>query len=146
MITQHDHSQGFDSFLLIYPAKTINFGVFQDFFPWFNGFLLSQLSDIHGFLPHLGLTHLSKAPRNQLVLGRPILPVWRNAVGHEPGQGVTPPETNSKKHLNMDGWNMLEHYFPIGKAYFQGLLLLVSGRVFQIYNMTEKCEHQHVSS
>ena len=23
--------------------------------------------------------------------------------------------------LKMDGWNMLEYYFPIGKAYFQGL-------------------------
>jgi len=29
---------------------------------------------------------VSEAPRNPLVLGRPILPVWRNAVGQ--GQGV----------------------------------------------------------
>ena len=34
------------------------------------------------------------------------------------------------KHLKMDGWNMLERSFPFGiSPYFQGLLLLVSGRV-----------------
>ncbi len=31
-----------------------------------------------------------------------------------------------------NGW--LEYYFPIGEAYFQGLLLLVSGRVFPYWN------------
>ena len=34
------------------------------------------------------------------------------------------PETNIASE---NGW--LEYYFPIGEAYFQGLLLLVSGRV-----------------
>ena len=38
----------------------------------------------------------------------------------------TLPETNSKRPEN--GW--LEDEFPFGKAYFQGLLLLVSGGVF----------------
>ena len=37
----------------------------------------------------------------------------------------TLPETNSL-HLKIDGWKMS---FLFGKAYFQGLLLLVSGRV-----------------
>ena len=37
----------------------------------------------------------------------------------------TLPETNIAPK---NGW--LEYYFPIGEAYFQGLLLLVSGRVF----------------
>ena len=39
-------------------------------------------------------------------------------------QHVTLPETNVAPE---NGW--LEYYFPIGEAYFQGLLLLVSGRV-----------------
>ena len=37
----------------------------------------------------------------------------------------TLPETNIAPE---NGW--LEYYFPIGEAYFQGRLLLVSGRVF----------------
>ena len=37
---------------------------------------------------------------------------------------ITLPETNIAPK---NGW--LEYYFPIGKAYFQGLLLLVSGSV-----------------
>ena len=38
----------------------------------------------------------------------------------------TLPQTNSE-FAPENGW--LEYYFPIGEAYFQGLLLLVSGRV-----------------
>ena len=38
------------------------------------------------------------------------------------------PESMSSP-LKIDGWNMLEYYFPIGEAYFQERLLLVSGRV-----------------
>ena len=39
---------------------------------------------------------------------------------------ATLPETNSSP-LKMDGWNTIISYW--GPAYFQGLLLLVSGRV-----------------
>ena len=39
---------------------------------------------------------------------------------------VTIPETNIVSLKN----GCLEYYFPIGEAYFQGLLLLVSGRVW----------------
>ena len=39
---------------------------------------------------------------------------------------VTIPETNIASLKN----GCLEYYFPIGEAYFQGLLLLVSGRVW----------------
>ena len=38
--------------------------------------------------------------------------------------GITLPKTNIAP---TNGW--LEYYFPIGEAYFQGLLPLVSGRV-----------------
>ena len=44
------------------------------------------------------------------------------------GWKITLPETNIAPE---NGW--LEYYFPIGKAHFQGLLLLVSGRVFSFW-------------
>ena len=45
------------------------------------------------------------------------------------GSILTLPETNSS-HLKMDGWNTIVSFW--GPAYFQGLLLLVSGRVIFI--------------
>ncbi len=44
---------------------------------------------------------------------------------------ITLPETNIAPE---NGW--LEDVFPIGKAYFQGLLLLVSGRVYFVMPKT----------
>ena len=43
----------------------------------------------------------------------------------------TLPETNSS-HLKMDGWNTIVSFW--GPAYFQGRLLLVSGRVFLFHS------------
>ncbi len=47
------------------------------------------------------------------------------------------PETNIAPK---NGW--LEYYFPIGEAYFQGLWLLVSGRVAAHYYMNPVLKSQ----
>ena len=57
------------------------------------------------------------------------------AGGKKPVLGIFPdstlPETNSS-HLKMDGWKTILSFWG-KKAYFQGLCLLVSGRVVPFF-------------
>jgi len=64
--------------------KPLSLTLLQDFTSFSGDFATIKVCDTHGEATICE----SKAPRNPLVLGHPILPVWRNAVGHEPGQGV----------------------------------------------------------
>ena len=64
-------------------------------------------------------------------------------VSHLWGEKFGKSQGGNKKILGGFRFYWLEYYFPIGEAYFQGLLPLVSGRVMSI-NLFPKKKHARV--
>ena len=66
---------------------------------------------------------------------RPVDEAWYNENNKQQARYsersgiISLPETNSSPPQKVDGWNMLEYYFPVGETFFFSGTILVSGRV-----------------